>query len=306
MDHDQRFKVIVREFHSEFAALFVPHLVDRADLAALHWLDKEVFLDPPQGRRRVLDLVGEAPLRETAAARRPGDKEAVTILVHYEIESEDTVEPLRCTMFTAYEQLRRRHGIPVFPIGIYLRVGLDGLGRDAFREKLWEDEVVEFRFWYVGLPALDADRYLAGDNWLGVALSALMRIAPERKAWLKAEALRRLVGCPESDYRRYLLCECVQAYLPLEGPQLAEFEHLLVSEPYREVKNMQLTWKEEGRLEGEVEGQRKMLRLQLETRFGTLAPEADRRLREWPPESLTDLGRALVRAHTLKDLGLED
>jgi hypothetical protein len=55
-----------------------------------------------------------------------------------------------------------------------------------------------------------------------VALSALMRIAPERRAWLKAEALRRLVNCGESDQRRFLLCECVQAYLPLEGPQLEE------------------------------------------------------------------------------------
>ena len=37
------------------------------------------------------------------------------------------------------------------------------------------------RWRYVGLPALPAEQYLASNNWLGVALSALMRIDPARK-----------------------------------------------------------------------------------------------------------------------------
>jgi hypothetical protein len=35
-----------------------------------------------------------------------------------------------------------------------------------------------------------------GDNWLGVAVAALMRIPKERVAWLGAEAFRRIKGAP--------------------------------------------------------------------------------------------------------------
>jgi len=58
-----------------------------------------------------------------------------------------------------------------------------------------------------------------GDNWLGVALSALMRIPPERAAWLGAEALRRIQAAPLTDQQRFLLGECVEAYLPLDDAQ---------------------------------------------------------------------------------------
>ena len=157
----------------------------------------------------------------------------------------------------------------------------------------------------MGLPALDAEQYVNGDNWLGVALAALMRISPERRAWLKAEALRRLVACPENEYRRYLLCECVDAYLPLEGPQLQEYEHLLLTEPYREVLPMATTWYERGMEKGIEKGQRRLLLVQLEDRFGPLSEAVRQRVSDWPVDKLDDLSRALLRAQSLQELGLE-
>jgi hypothetical protein len=114
--------------------------------------------------------------------------------------------------------------------------------------------------------------------------------------------LRRLVACPENEYRRYLLCECVDAYLPLEEPQLREFERVLLTEPYKEILHMGTTWTERG----EERGQRRLLQVQLEERFGPLAQQARERLAAWPVEKLQDLGRALMRAQSLRELGLED
>ena len=59
-------------------------------------------------------------------------------------------------MFRSYANLRARHGLPVLPIGLYLRVGLQGIGVDVYEEHFWELRPVRFEYLYVGLPALDA------------------------------------------------------------------------------------------------------------------------------------------------------
>ncbi len=105
-------------------------------------------------------------------------------------------------MLSYYEQLRRRHGLPVLPIALYLRVGLDGIGWDVYEETYWGHRLLSFAYAYVGLPGLDGERYVAGEHLLGVALTALMRVPPARRAAVYAEALRRLAEARENDYRR--------------------------------------------------------------------------------------------------------
>ena len=53
-------------------------------------------------------------------------------------------------------QLRRDTGLPVLPVALFLRVGLDGVGWDAYEEHFWEHRVVRFEYAYVGLPALES------------------------------------------------------------------------------------------------------------------------------------------------------
>jgi hypothetical protein len=53
-------------------------------------------------------------------------------------------------------------------------------------------------------------------------------------------------------------------------------------------------------------GQRRLLHTMLEARFQSLSPEAERRLNEWPADKLEELGRALVGAQSLRELGLEE
>jgi hypothetical protein len=203
-------------------------------------------------------------------------------------------------VFDYYWMLRARYRLPVLPIGLYLRVGLEGLGWDTFEESFWERRLVHFEYPYVGLPALDAEHYLNSDNWLGVALTALMRVPDDRRAWLKAEALRRLVECPENDMRRFLLCEVVQAYLPLEGPQLDEFNHLLVTPKYGGAMKVQATWFEQG----ELKGLQRLLRRQLEKKFGPLSPEVVHRLESWSAERLEEAADKILDARSLEELGL--
>lgn len=305
-DHDQRFKVLLQEFFAEFFQLFFPDWFARFDFTRVDWLDKEAFSDPPQGERRYLDLVARLPVLQAVTMPRTASAESWIALVHIEIEAADTVAPLRRRMLEYYEYLRRQYGLPVLPMALYLRVGLNGVGWDHYEEYFWEHELVHFNYPYIGLPALDADRYLRGANWLGVALTALMRIPPAQRLALGVEAWRRLVQSPENEYRRYLLCECVDAYLPLDDAQRRDFETLVRSDSDAGVRTMATTLFEKLRQEGREEGRREFIQMQLEERFGPLSPHVQEQVQTMAAEQLTALGRALLKAQSLRELGLEE
>jgi hypothetical protein len=317
MDHDQRFKKLIQTFFAEFLMLFFRPWAERLDATAVQWLDKEIFPDPPEGHRHVLDLVGKLPTRQAVPGQRPSEPEQWLALVHIEIESPDKVTPLRPRMYEAYGWLRHQYRLPVLPIGLFLRVGLEGIGIDSYDEHFWELQTVHFQYLYVGLPALDAIEYVSGDNWLGVALAALMRIPPDRAAWLGAEALRRIQAAPLSDQQRFLLGECVEAYLPLDELQVREFEQLTTTEPYRGVRAMNMTSFEKGRAKGVEEGiekgiekgieseRRAILRELLDEQFGPLTPAALRLVDQIPAERLQPLLKAARKAQSLAELGLD-
>jgi hypothetical protein len=304
-DHDQRFKVLLREFFKEFVQLFFPTWADRLDLTQTDWLEQEVFPDPPQGERRAVDLVARLHTRQAVPTPHDREAESWLALVHVEIEHRDSVQPLRRRMFEYYEHLRCRHRLPVLPIGLYLRVGLDGVGWDAYEEYFWEQRLVRFEYAYVGLPALDAEQYVRQDNWLGVALAVLMRTPPERRAELGQEALRRLVQCPETVYRRYLLCECVDAYLPGDDAQRQEIRFRLLSDADSGVQAMSRTLFEMLRDEGRQQGQREALLVQLEARFGSLRQDVRQRIESLPADRVKELLVAMVKGRTLQEMDLE-
>jgi hypothetical protein len=307
-DHDQRFKTLLQEFFAAFLALFFAKWATRLDASGVEWLNQEVFPDPPEGERRALDLVAKLRFRE-AMPGQPADKpEPWLALVHIEIEARDRAAPLRPRMFRSYTHLRAKYDLPVLPIALYLRVGLDGISQDVYEERLWEFCPIHFEYLYVGLPALDAIEYVQGDNWLGVALSALMKISRDKIAWLGAEALRRIQEAPAlTDQQRFLLGECVQAYLPLDDESRQAFETLVASEPkYEGVRAMNATWFEKGMEKGIDKGRRELLHGQLLERFGPLSPAVEERLRQLPVDRLPALAKAVLLAQSLADTGLAD
>lgn len=292
-EHDQRFKTLLREFLPEFLRLFFPDRAAAFDLDRIEWLDKEMFVAPPHGETMELDLVAKLHLRS--------DTGEMLALIHIEVESRKGVAVMPRRMFEYFMQLRHRHADPVLPIAVYLRVGREGIGVESYVEDIAGMEILRYQYLYVGLPALAAEQYVAGSNWLGVALAALMRVPHTGKVRLRAEALRRiLLEYTENDYRRLLLQECVEAYLQLSKRQQREFKQLLRTEPYKEIEPMMLTTFEKGI----AKGQREAARLQLERRFGPLNKAVLRRLEAWPAERLTDLLLAILDAPSLQALGL--
>ena len=300
-DHDQRLKVLLKEFFAQFFLCFFPAWAARFDFADLTWLDKEVFLAPPQGDKRHLDLVARLRLRPDAPPPVPGLGELLT-LVHVEVESRDSIQPFRPRMFEYYVQLRRDSQLPVLPIGLFLRVGLDGLGWDAYEELFWEHRLLRFEYAYVGLPGLDAEPFVTGEHLLGVALSALMRVPAERRAELHAEALKRIAHSGENDWRRFLLAECVEAYANLDEAQRHRLQALLTTEQYQEVRPLMITTYDRGW----IEGQRHLALRMLETKFGPVSPEVRQRVAALPPEQLEELLLNLIKGQSLKELHLEE
>jgi hypothetical protein len=300
-DHDQRLKVLLKELFEAFFRCFFPDWAERFEFTNIDWLDKELFLAPPQGEKRQLDLVARLHLRPGAPPPRAGAEDLVA-LVHVELESRASAMALRPRMFDYHVQLRRDTGLPVLPIGLFLRVGLEGIGWDAFEEHFWEHRLLRFEYASVGLPALDGELYATGANLLGVALSALMRQPAERRAELYAEGLKRIARAPDNDFRRFLLAECLEAYTDLDEAQKERLQRLLSTEPYQEVQTIMTTTYERGILQGE---RRSALRL-LEAKFGPLSPEVKQRVEELAPEELAQLQLDLLKAQSLQELGLQD
>ncbi len=268
-DHDQRFKVLIREFLCEFITLFFPEWASRFDFTRIEWLDKEVFLDPPRGETRNLDLVAKIPVNKVVEAQRSGQEDSWIVLIHIEVEADDRLTRLRPRMHDYYKSLRDRHHLPVWSLALYLKVGREGVGWDSYEEKIWERRVLLFEYPYVGLPALDAAEYVNRENILAVALAALMRVPNERRAELRAFALQRIGSSQENDVRKILLTDCVEQYLELNEEQQREFQRLQRSEPFREGHTVAITSFDKGEAQGMTKGTRNSIIAVLEERRST-------------------------------------
>ena len=324
-DHDQRFKLLLQEFFREFLELFFPILAARFDFSKIEWLDKEVFADPPQGQRGYLDLVAQLATREPVAGQRAGEADSLLALVHVEIEHAESAQRLRSRMFQYYEQLRRRHGLPVLPIVLYLSVGLEGIGRDVYEEYFWEVRTLVFEYMYIGLPALNAEEYASKENLLAVALSTLMNAPKDRKVQLAAQGLNRVVKSNESDWRKFLLGDCVLANIATQDETKQRLIKLLEQDEYSEAKGMTATWYDEGILVGEKQGlekglvkgreqgreegmqlgQRAVILTMLEERFGPVQEDLRNELNAWPSAGLQELVRGILKGKSLRELGFE-
>jgi hypothetical protein len=304
-DHDQRFKALIREFFADFLRLFFDDWARRFDLTSVEWLDTELLPDPPDGARHKLDLV--AKLR----ALEPIDPDAADpttwlALVHIEVESPDRTTQLKPRLPAYYLHLTERYDLPVLPVVLYLKVGMGGVGTDAVVRRFWQLEVLRMQYLYVGLPGLDGEAFIRGDNWLGVALAALMRLPPERAGELGLEALRRIGGSTLTEQQQYLLSECVETYLPVEDAEMERIAGIVEGEiPGRSSTMQRNRTRYDRAWEG---GQRvarlEMLEAQIATKFGPLSAEQLTALRAKSDAELVVLGVKVLSANSPSDLGL--
>jgi hypothetical protein len=308
-DHDQRLKVLLKEFFEAFFQCFFPNWAERFEFVDIDWLDKELFLAPPRGEKRQLDLVARLRLRPGAPPPREGMNDLMA-MVHVEVESRDSVAAFRPRMFDYYVQLRRETGLPVLPIALFLRVGMKGIGWEVYEELFWDRQIIRFEYAYVGLPALVGEEYATGENLLGVALSALMRISPERRAELYAVGLKRIARSGENDFRRFLLAECLEAYSELDEAQKERLQALLQTEAYHEVEPlMKTTYErgvEQGIEQGIEQGMRRSALWLMEAKFGPLSAEVKQQVGSLPRDAVAQLQLDLLKAEAIEDLHLGD
>ena len=97
--------------------------------------------------------------------------------------------------------------------------------------------------------------------------------------------------------------QCIEAYLSLDDAQKREYEQILATERYKEVKPMLATTTYEKGIE---KGRRETIRAFLVNRFGSLTPAVLQRLEQWPVDRLDELLFAAANTPSLKSLGLED
>lgn len=314
MDHDQRFKAMLREFFADFMRLFFPDWAKCFDLAHPEWLDKEVLPDPPDGERHLLDLVARLKTTVPLAADANTTADEWLAVIHIEVESADRTARLKPRLPRYYVHLRESQELPVLPIVLYLHVGMDGIGVDSVEEFVGTFNVLTFRYLYVGLPALDAVQYAQGDNWLGVSFSALMRAPREDWPRLLAEGIRRIGEAPLTEQQRYLLIDCMEAFAPLDAEGRELYERLTMAEPFSKIVPRNKTTYDRGLEEGMEKGiekgveqgaektARDIATALLESRFQSL-PEAVRaRLQLMKQPELRELILKINAASSLDEL----
>ena len=288
-DHDQLMKTALRVFFADFLALFLPAQAARYDASAVTWANPEVFADPPDGPRHVLDMVAELP-------RAGADGEAALALVHVEIESADSVTDIERRLPAYYFHLRRTRKKAVLPVVLFLKVGHDGLGVRVIDDPAGDDgePVLTFRYRYVGLPALPGVDYLRGDSWLGVALPALMNVPKGQRVDLGVEAMRRIGESPLPDGQKALLGDCVETYIDLPQVELERFRAIIDANATGRIRPVNKTrvqiahergleegteiGKELGLGEGLLRGLRAAVTELLEARFGPVLADATERV----------------------------
>ena len=307
--HDQLLKTVLWSFFPELIALVDPNLARRVDPTRLESLDKELFTDLPQGRRREVDLLVRARLRDG----RPR-----LVLVHVEIETEFRKRHA-ARMLRYYFQIRSRFpDESVLPIALYLEGGPAGHRVLGESDRVAGFEVLRFRYHAIGLSQELAETHLDRSNALGWALAALMKSKRYSPAEHKLECLRRIATAGLDEARSFLLANIVETYLDLTGFEAEQYNRRLAEETYGEIRSMQLTWEEkhyyrgheegraEGIVEGRAEGQRRTLIRLIEVRLGPLPDAIRKRLGALDdPDELDRLATRVLDAHSLDDLGLD-
>ncbi len=204
MGSDQLFKTILDGMLRDLLELFFPEAAARLDFETLRLLGKEVFANVPEGEVREADVVARLETR---------DGKPEVVLVHVEVQAEHRSDIAR-RMFQYYSVLRLHYRLPVFPIVLHLRGGTSSRLAE-YREELFGQELLLFRYHSVALARLAAEEYV-GTSSLGAALAALMERKTSRdRARLRLSMLERVVGSELDEALKYLLVNVIETYFEL-------------------------------------------------------------------------------------------
>jgi hypothetical protein len=272
-DHDQLFKQVLEAFFADFLRLFDPATAARLDLSTVTFRSTEVFTDIPQGERRTADIVAEARTLE-------GDPEIV--LLHTEIQRERRRD-FAYRMWQYYVLLRQRENLPVIPIALVFYPGRDSIAREEYRESVFGETIVTFRFLQISLPRLSGAEYVEGLSVLGAGLAAVMGLPQERPAQVRLHitALRRVLDAARAGdvdaAQAFLLGNLIDTYLPLSVEEQAELR-VQLGQGDRSMGTREWTWADQLALETRLAGERRTTRHLIQRKFGRVPPDVEREI----------------------------
>lgn len=250
------------------------------------FLEQEYFTDFPRGKHRYIDTLVEV----NTLSGKPQ-----LILVHVEFQAKRSRNfPHR--MFRYFSQLRLRRDTPVFPVVLYLPGGAGGLGWEEYREKLFGEEYLHFRYHCIGLPELHAREYLATKNPVAYGLAPLMEHDELSNPELKAICVTGIATSSVSEVQAALLIHFLDTYLSLDETEEEEFQQLIQKE---EVEAMRFitSW--------ERKKQREILLRQLRVKFGDVPPVVEQRVMAIDEaEELDKLLEQVIHAESIEKMGL--
>jgi len=232
MPHDQLAKTLIATFFADFLRLTLPESAPRLRLGEAVFVDKEVFTDWPEGKRRELDLLARVPVEQ---------EEKICLLIHVEIESRAR-ESMKQRLWGYYMQIRLKYKLLVLPILVNLRGGRPGVELVAVEEGFEPLATGMFRYRALGLSGCRAADWLVRPEPLAWALAALMDPGEWSRAEHKVECLRRVQQGGVAGFSKDVLLHWIDSYVQLAGEDAAEFRRLLALPNNKEVRRMEQTW----------------------------------------------------------------
>ncbi|HEY8283447.1 MAG TPA: hypothetical protein VIJ28_03590 [Chloroflexota bacterium] len=257
MGHDQLFKDLLPPFFLDFLRLFLPEVAHGIKPDSIVPVPTEVFTDIPEGRQRTGDLLTQV---------EPLEGPPELILIHTEIQGEESAEfPRRMWEYNALYSLRHKKPVISLELAPFAARGTVELVR--YSETLFGQSYARLDYWRIPLGALPALEYVAAEPVLGAALAALMRAGPEERADLKVAALERIVTSGLDAARQYLLVNFIETYLELGGVEQAAYERRVGQGGHMAIKELEMTWGDRLRAEGERKGREEAIK-ELEMTWG--------------------------------------
>jgi Domain of unknown function (DUF4351)/Putative transposase, YhgA-like len=290
ISHDQNFKELISTFFLEFLELFVPDLAKDIDPGSIRFLPQEYFADLVEGDEKILDLLVEVKLAGQ-------DK---TFLFHIEAQSYSESR-IACRMLYYLTRIHQNYVKDIYPIVIFSFDQPYREENDTFKIEFQNRKVLEFRFHAIQLNRLNWRDYIDRPNPVAAALMSKMKIAKHDRPKVKAECLRLLVTLKLDPAKTRLISKFVDTYLRLNDREEQTFQAELdkIGATQKEaIMQVTTSWEETG-----IEkGQRSILNLLLEQKFGRLTDVLNDRISSLSPDKLSVLAIALLNFNSIDDL----
>ena len=294
INHDQLFKELLTTFFVEFLELFFPEVLEYLDTSSIQFVDKELFTDVSQGKKKILDVV--------ALTKFQGQD--YSFLIHIEAQASNKTDFNR-RMFRYFCSLFLKYNRPIYPIVVFSYDSPLRPDKSNFTIDFPHGQILNFNYQVVQLNRLDWRDFLQQNNPVAAALMSRMKIHKRDRPRVKAECLRLMVSLPLNPAKLQLLGGFIDTYLNLNSQEETAFNSFLdtMKLPQKE-QIMQITtsWERKGEQKGRQQGQSETIIRLLNRKFGSIPSQIVSSIESLDSSSLEVLTEDLLDFQSLDDL----